>query len=1071
MNQYFLIIACLQLFPALTPISPVTTWTPLIIIFAITATKEFLDDYQRLKADKVANERLYSVLKDSMETPTKSRDICVGDILCVKDNEEFPCDMVLIHSSESTRSCYVLTSNLDGETDLKTREAPKALRDRSPEELKRMTGVIECPLPNSHIYEFDGVLNTSHGESISISPTNLLLQGTILKNTDFVFGVVVYTGNQTKLGNNKNIPSTKLTSLDTYIDKTCLRVFALQLTLVLVFGLVGNNLAKNEFMKHPYLYVEGEYSEWYHVLVIPTRMLLLMSFMIPISLKVTLDMVKYLTAQFITWDIQMYDEQNDIPAFASSTAIAEDLGQIEYVMSDKTGTLTMNQMIFKYVSIGGRLFGSNEDGADISKDEVLQRLVKDIVKEPEDQGSSQAVSTDNFSRPLEQFFTCLAVCHSILPASQSSNGEISGTLYQGSSPDEEALVTATAKLGVPFISRSNDSIIISVAGDKREFKLLNVLEFSSDRKRMSVIVKTGSDIYLFTKGADDVVMGALKDFSTFEAEKDKMEWFGRMGYRSLCVAYKKIEVDEYELWSRDLHTAMTSLQNRERLVQECYAKVEANMELLGITAIEDALQEMVPETIEKLRLAGIKVWMLTGDRRQTAIQIGKSCSIIQERSGDKFFELDIETELNPDIISSRIERCELDINNFKRTRSDNENGEAILVVSGNFVNCLMKCHSIVIEQFVSVTTLCSSLICCRVTPNQKASIVSMIKDKGHRVLAIGDGGNDVAMLQKAHIGVGIHGREGLQAVRASDYSIGKFMFLGRLILVHGRMAYKRASFVGLYCFYKSAYIGFTQGLYEFLCGFSGTSFFNTYSLTTYNLLFTGLPIVFFVLDKDIIDEDLVYKFPKVYKENLKRLFFNGPLVTQWFMRSFYQACVTLLVCCVAVVKNSKGLLFDSTSVSITGFTIGVLVQNCTLLLNMNTVTTVNSVLLTASTVLFFVVTFIASSFPGSMNRIASELLSSGSYWFAVILGCVACIIPFIAVKYFNYNFAPLLWEKIHYYYMVFVKGRSRVNSLNDEHEEEYLELLHTSTNSTPNLHLSREPLLGNFFPTKNRARP
>jgi len=306
MNQYFLLIACLQLSPTLTPVSPVTTWVPLAVIFLISAFKEGLDDYRRYKSDREANRRIYTVLRDGSPTELQSQHIRVGDIVRIEENREIPCDLVLLTSSEPYGSCYVQTANVDGETDLKPRIALPQTADFTVDELAHFKAQIMCAPPNNHIYEFDANMRVVHpfdsGDvPLSLSAKQLLLQGTFLKNTDNAYGVAVYTGKDTKIAQNKHQLSTKWTLVDKRIDLASRFIFALQLVVVVVFGLSGNALARSWFPLDWYLMLDEEASRWYSSLIIPIRMLLLLSFMIPISLKVSMDIAKYMAALFIGW--------------------------------------------------------------------------------------------------------------------------------------------------------------------------------------------------------------------------------------------------------------------------------------------------------------------------------------------------------------------------------------------------------------------------------------------------------------------------------------------------------------------------------------------------------------------------------------------------------------------------------------------------------------------------------------------------------------------------------------------------------------------------------------------------
>ena len=511
MNQYFLLIACLQLEPTLTPVSPVTTWAPLIFIFAVSAIKEALDDYARFKSDQTFNNRPYPVTRNGEDSVIKSEEIQVGDIIKIQENQEFPCDMVLLCSSEPDGTCYVQTANIDGETDLKTKNSiPQPLQ---PAHLHAFRGVIECPHPNRHIYSFDATLAIDGNDRLqSLDSKQLLLQGTFLKNTTFIYGAAVYTGFETKLGMNKHKPLPKMTKLDRMVDRMSRIIFLGQITLVLALGITGITLSNQIRDIYTYLDLNSEDTGVAKFFIIPLRMLLLMSFMIPISLKVTMDIVKYAAASFISWDLEMYDKETDEPAQASNTAIAEDLGQIEYIFTDKTGTLTENLMVFKQASLVGRIV--------------------DMDKSPTINGEQEL-----------NFWIALAVCQTVA-VDDSDPRQIR---YKGASPDEEALVAAAAKMGVVFSKKHADLITINVRGTIDRYRILHILEFSSDRRRMSVVVQkmSNTQIIIFSKGADDMMLPRCLNKDDVEKTRRHIEAFAHQGFRTLCIAMREFSPAQY----------------------------------------------------------------------------------------------------------------------------------------------------------------------------------------------------------------------------------------------------------------------------------------------------------------------------------------------------------------------------------------------------------------------------------------------------------------------------------------------------------------------------------------------
>ncbi|CAM8958804.1 unnamed protein product [Rhodiola kirilowii] len=780
MNQYFLLIACLQLWSLITPVNPASTWGPLIFIFAVSASKEAWDDYNRYLSDKKANEKEVWVVRRGVKKHIQAQDIHVGNIVWLRENDEVPCDLVLLGTSDPQGVCYVETAALDGETDLKTRIIPAACMGIDSDLLHKIKGVIECPNPDNDIRKFDANLRLFppfiDTDMCPITIKNTVLQSCYLRNTEWACGVAVYTGNETKLGMSRGLPEPKLTAVDAMIDKLTGAIFVFQIVVVIVLGTAGNVWRDTEARKQWYVLYPDE-APWYEFLVIPLRFELLCSIMIPISIKVSLDLMKSLYAKFIDWDQEMVDHETGIPSHALNTAISEDLGQVEYILTDKTGTLTENVMIFKRCCINGVLYG-NDTGNALEDVALLSSISS---------GSDDAI----------RFLTIMAICNTVIPV-QSKNGAIS---YKAQSQDEDALVHAAAQLNMIYMRKNGNFLEINFNGSLIQYELLEVLEFTSDRKRMSVVVKDtqSGKIILFSKGADEAMLPCASSGQQTRIFSEAVDQYAQLGLRTLCLAWRELKDDEYQEWLSMFKEANSSLVDREWRLAEVCQKLEHNLQILGVTAIEDRLQEGVPETIETLRKAGINFWMLTGDKQNTAIQIALLCNFISPEPRGQLLMIDGRTD--EDVCRS-LERVLL---TMRVTTSEPK--DVAFVVDGWALEIALRRYR---KAFTELAMLSRTAICCRVTPSQKAQLVELLKSCDYRTLAVGDGGNDVRMIQQADIGVGISGREGLQAARAADYSVGKFRFLKRLILVHGRYSYNRTAFLSQYSFYKSLLICFIQ---------------------------------------------------------------------------------------------------------------------------------------------------------------------------------------------------------------------------------------------------------------------
>ncbi|KAG4384523.1 hypothetical protein GLYMA_13G295100v4 [Glycine max] len=945
MNQYFLLIACLQLWPLITPVNPVSTWGPLIFIFAVSASKEAWDDYNRYLSDNKANEKEVWVVKKGIKKHIQAQDIHVGNIVWLRENDEVPCDLVLIGTSDPQGVCYIETAALDGETDLKTRVIPSACVGIDVDLLHKIKGVIECPYPDKDIRRFDANMRLFppfiDNDICPLTIKNTILQSCYLRNTEWACGVAVYTGNETKMGMCRGIPEPKLTAMDAMIDKLTGAIFIFQIVVVLVLGIAGNVWKDTEAKKLWYVLYPHE-GPWYELLVIPLRFELLCSIMIPISIKVSLDLVKSLYAKFIDWDHQMIDLETSIPSHATNTAISEDLGQVEYILTDKTGTLTENKMIFRRCCISGNFYG-NENG-DALKDVELLNAVSS--------GSSDVV----------RFLTVMAICNTVIPT-QSKTGDI---LYKAQSQDEDALVHAAARLHMVYFNKSGNILEVKFNTSILQYEVLETLEFTSDRKRMSVVLKDcqNGKILLLSKGADEAILPYAHAGKQTRHFIEAVEQYAHLGLRTLCLAWRELKRDEYREWSLMFKEASSTLVDREWRVAEVCQRVEHDLEILGVTAIEDRLQDGVPETIKTLRKAGINFWMLTGDKQNTAIQIALSCNFISPEPKGQLLLIDGKTE---EEVCRSLERV---LRTMRITTSEPK--DVAFVVDGWALEIALTHYR---KAFTELAVLSRTAICCRVTPSQKAQLVQILKSCDYRTLAIGDGGNDVRMIQQADIGVGISGREGLQAARAADYSIGKFRFLKRLILVHGRYSYNRVS---------------------------GTSLFNSVSLMAYNVFYTSVPVLVSVLDKDL-SEKTVMQHPQILFYCQAGRLLNPSTFAGWFGRSLFHAIVVFVISIHAYAYD-KSEMEEVSMVALSGC---IWIQAFVVTMETNSFTILQYMAIWGNLAAFYVINWIFSALPSSgMYTIMFRLCRQPSYWIAIFLMVAAGMGPILAIKYFRYTYRP-----------------------------------------------------------------
>ncbi|KAJ3045970.1 hypothetical protein HK097_001086 [Rhizophlyctis rosea] len=1120
-NLYFLIVSALQLLPGVSPTGKYTTVAPLAVFVGLAMAREAWDDWQRSKQDTADNnlvarrlrsrnggDSLNRLISENHTTNTtetsksgshtisiampmistgdrpssddngaweeaKWKDLRVGDIICVRDREVLPADVVVLAASTPEGHCYIETASLDGETALKQKQALDLTNGklRSVGDLASWQGTITAETPTDNLYRFEAYIqpgsapeNTRHPLTIG----NFLPRGSILRNTGHIYGVIIYTGEDTKIRRNASaIVVSKTPELETRTNWIVGLVFILLLILTTGATLAYRSANKVFMNENTVWYLWDEVPDntlaWWGVMnpslsggptpshhnnattkpdyplndpahnLIPTwrqfcTFFVLLNTLIPISLYVTMEIIKLVQAHFINQDLDMYDPVTDTPAQARTSNLNEDLGQVQYVFTDKTGTLTENLMVFKRLSVGGRWYlhapggmGANPDG-----DEGEARGVKTTCQligkiteanKIEDANSGEIREESGAQIPIDilqravDLIEAMALCHSAVPETITPGKTEKcppSIVYTASSPDETALVTAADQMQFSVRGRTINSISLNILGGAQNttYTILQTLEFSSARKRMSVIVRyphQENRILVICKGADSVILDRLCDpLELFEEERDILDKtlehvaeFAGQGLRTLLYACRVVDEAEYEVWSRDYAEASAALDQREEMMENVASRIEQGMILMGATAIEDKLQPSVGVTIEKLARAGIKVWMLTGDKRETAVNIGYTCRLAKPWS----VVIQIGGESVEDIrrsIQMGLERCwslkggkkrrgskggalmETRQPSFPGTPSADRNQppHVVVVITGDTLMKLEAQHTNVSEplcpvqsyfaaktwkkrdpsasstttttmlkdptphetpehsllnSFLDLGILSDAAICCRFSPSQKALIVSSMRERikyrhktpyrpvstisdppppllqrlkslykrnptpSNVTLAIGDGANDIPMLQSAHVGIGITGREGLAASRASDYSFAQFRFLQPLLLIHGRYSYIRISFFIGGTFYKCFTLYLTQLIYQRWCGFTGQSLYEQWTLALFNIAFSLFPVMIGgILQRDLTKATLL-EVPELYGYGQYNTGLNAWKMAGWIFAAARHAAISSLL--------------------------------------------------------------------------------------------------------------------------------------------------------------------------------
>ncbi|TRY88260.1 hypothetical protein DNTS_022639 [Danionella cerebrum] len=895
LNLYFLVVACSQFVPSLKIGYLYTYWAPLGFVLAVTMVREAVDEVRRCRRDKEMNSQLYSKLTLRGKVQVKSSDIQVGDLIIVEKNQRIPADMIFLRTSEKTDESVTeppgFVSHEAGNFTLRDNwNLPNGLSPSAIGDLFSISAYVYAQKPQLDIHSFEGNFTREDcdppiNESLSIE--NTLWASTVVASGT-VIGVVIYTGKEMRSVLNTSQSKNKRNSISQGDDvrgantenemgwesrydsaKVTENVGLLDLEL--------NRLTKALFLAQVVLSVvmvvlQGFLGPWYRNLF---RFVVLFSYIIPISLRVNLDMGK----SAYGWMI-MKDE--NIPGTVVRTStIPEELGRLVYLLTDKTGTLTQNEMVFRRLHLGTVSYGTD------TMDEIQSHIIQSYAQVSSAQSNGSSASSTpsrkvqmpapkvrkSVSSRIHEAVKAIALCHNVTPVYESRvNGastEQEGTeadqdfsddnrTYQASSPDES--------VGLTLVNRDLTSLQLKTpAGHILTYYILQIFPFTSESKRMGIIVReeaTG-DIMFYMKGAD-VAMASIVQYNDWlEEECGNM---AREGLRTLVVAKKSLTEEQYQDFENRYNQAKLSLTDRALKVAAVVESLEREMELLCLTGVEDQLQADVRPTLELLRNAGIKIWMLTGDKLETATCIAKSSHLVSRNQDIHVFKP----------VSSRSE-AHLELNAFRRKH------DCALVISGDSLE----------HEFVELACQCPAVVCCRCSPTQKAQIVRLLQQHtANRTCAIGDGGNDVSMIQAADCGIGIEGKEGKQASLAADFSITQFKHIGRLLMVHGRNSYKRSAALGQFVMHRGMIISTMQAVFSSIFYFASVPLYQGFLMVGYATIYTMFPVFSLVLDQDV-KPDMALLYPELYKDLTKGRSLSFKTFLIWVLISIYQGGILM----------------------------------------------------------------------------------------------------------------------------------------------------------------------------------
>lgn len=979
LNLYFLLMAISQFIPQLRLGYLYTYWGPLIFVLAVTLCREAADDWRRHQRDQEVNGQKYKRFLKTQDGSIVTELVAasklrVGDLIYVEKDQRVPADIVLLRTTEKSGACFVRTDQLDGETDWKLRIAVVETQKLDCDaRLFEIEARLYAEKPQRDIHSFIGTFkrqDVSAEDSLSVENT---LWANCVVASGSALGTIVYTGAETRSVMNNSQPRSKVGLLDIEIN---------QLTKVLFGAVVA--------LAFVMMCMKGFSGPWFTYMF---RFVLLFSYIIPISLRVNLDMGK----AFYSWSMQRDPDMKD--TVVRSTTIPEELGRISYLLSDKTGTLTQNLMLFKKLHLGTVSYGP--DTFDEVRD-LLKFTYENMNSASESTPHKQMVIGSNKIRRsdhsrVHEAVKAVALCHNVTPVYESSGSSDgaqspvelqseadqhyfnSNVLYQASSPDEVALVKWTEQVGLAVIRRDLNSISLRTpSGQTLNYTVLHLFPFTSESKRMGIIVKdeqTG-EITFYMKGADVVMISIVQYTYWLEDECGNM---AREGLRTLVVAKKHLTEDQYLDFDNKYKAARMAVTERSSRVANVMEALERQMELVAVTGVEDKLQENVRPTLELIRNAGIKVWMLTGDKLETATCIAKSSRLVSRSQELHVFGS----------VASR-QDAHLALNAFRKKP------DSALIISGDSLEVCLQYYR---TELLDLACHAPAVVCCRCSPTQKAQVVTLIKEHtGKRTAAVGDGGNDVSMIQAADTGIGIAGVEGKQASLAADFSIPQFSHLSRLLLVHGRNSYKRSASLSQFVIHRGLIISTMQAIFSAVFYFSSVPLYQGLLMIGYATVYTMFPVFSLVLDKDV-SANIALTYPELYKDLSKGRSLSFKTFFIWVLISIYQG---------GVIMYGALALFEDEFIHIVTISFTALILTELIMVAL-TVRTWHYLILLAE--LFSLGMYVLSLYVLKDQFDATFIQTYDFFWKVVVITLVSCF-PLYVIKFLRKKFSPPSYSKL-----------------------------------------------------------
>jgi phospholipid-translocating P-type ATPase (flippase) len=1040
---------------------------------------------------------------------------------------EIPCDCLLLCSSDPNGGCFIETSTLDGETRLKHRNAIEATcRGRPDTVLHSFHDIflsVESPYPNIHAFQgsiirhpasdsktelsavaqfgshvasipsfmsFDRA-SLDDGTPLDINEAQLLPFGALLRKTAWIVAIAVYVGPETKIMLNRHRPTWKRSGAERLMNKLLVGLLIFELALCIACATC--DLALNPSKSTSWYIVGGPNGtraddkttaaallRW--VLSFLTFLVLFNNF-IPISLYVTLELIRLGQSLLMEQDLLLYSSEKDKRLTVRTNALNEELGQVTHLLCDKTGTLTKNQMCFLKFSIGGRIFGKGKSelekscaimngkigiGGEDNADDASQQFGSPLSSLRRSSTAGTFLETSSGSMDwssgsliqsyaemsnafrledpdlknlrysklkeapkIELLFSCLSLCHSVVAV---------GHTYEGDTPDESALCYAAAIFGWRYhgINGKQISIEKGTAGGMVFYDMLERFDFTAERKRSTVIVQElGSEmVRVITKGADEAMLPRLIDCPDKQGVADSASQLASEGLRVMVVAYKDIPLEQFEKWVGDVNAARTELTaitgstasvgEAKQKLEDLVHQMESALIPIGCTGLDDRLQDNVAFTLHRFAEAGIKVWMVTGDHMHTAKKIGQATGLVPPGrpelltfTPDKSFDQVVaEAEVWMAHSEEHLANTTPDSGAIPRP--------LVVIMDGKFILELQKAcvtNAEGAKLLYSLLTKARSVIISRTSPKAKSAVVHVVRsfDPTAVTLGVGDGGNDVPMIQSTHVGIGMYGNEGHQAVNAADYGIAEFEHLERLLFVHGRANYTRITRVMNYFFYKNVLLVMTQFLYALFNSFSGRSFYEGLTVALYNVVFTSIPcIVLGVLDRDILNTDWTRRKPKLYHYSQKGEGLNAFEFFRWQLEGVAHACVCFFIYSYSwgrwgMLNNGRQL--DEGILGLSVFAVIVMIGTARLAYAVRSWTMFHNIAFFSSISIGFIYYFaygeIEPSISDRMYRVAISIGFKGEIWMYAFICFALCLLPAAFIWYGSYRLVSMNYMPLH----------------------------------------------------------